>query len=227
MSRQYRLTKECQLVVLDCGKDAIRIAYLAGIAAAQKNQFNSVFPWEQKCTKSGYKVYVAFDGEVSPPNVPKLCGWATVQFANKYAYVVEISTANSSFKGVGTAIFAHIENELKVDFIYLISLPSAKSFYTKIGFLTMNLDLPYMYKTVNKAPSKQFIKAQLHKQAQQAIAEEQDMHDELCEIAEELSSPMTRRFWNYIKADKVNKYIILDAYSSDQIEGVRELLNTS
>lgn len=224
MSRQYSLTRECQLVVLDCGKDATRIAYLAGIAAAQKNQFNYIFPWEEKCTKSGYKVYVAFEGEASPPNVPKICGWATVQFANKCAYVLEISTANSRFKGVGTAIFAHIENEKKVDFIYLISLPSAKSFYAKIGFLKMDPDLPYMFKTVNKAPSQQFIDAQLEKQAQQAMAEEQDVQDELSEIAEELPSPMKRRFWNYIKADKDNKYIMLDVYNADQIEGVRDLL---
>jgi hypothetical protein len=212
-------------VVLDCCKDTTRIAYLAGIAAAQKSQFKYIYPWEEKCTKSGYRVYVAFEDSLS--NVPKICGWATVQFANKNAYVVEISTANSRYKGVGTAIFAHIENENKVEFIYLISLPTAQSFYTKIGFMKMHQDLPYMYKTVRKDPSQQFIEAQLEKKAQQAIAEEQEMQNELSEIAEELSTSMSRRFWNYIKADKVNKYIVLDAYNSGQIESVRELLNTS
>jgi len=168
------------ILTLDCIKDSKLIAYLAGIADAQKDRYVKIFPWETDCVR-GDKLYIAIsvpneDQRITIANlsarsyVPDICGWMRVGFKSvsrkKYAYVYEISASQyrTKYTGVGTSLLTKLENE-NIDFIQFIPLESARSFYTRLGYHTSQYDTDhngnsiYLYKVVNAEPSERFIKA--------------------------------------------------------------------
>ena len=214
------LTDECNLIVLDCITDSHEIAFYSGVAASQKQNFVKVFPWHTKCAK-GDKEFIAIKKNES---VPQVCGWASVHLSRSSAYVKEISTAFNKYKRIGTSIFNVLE-KLPIDFIYLIPLDSAKSFYSHIGFVDMHEELPYMYKIVNKPPSTRFIKTKVNEIKQATAIDKATTLATLHEIADDLDDDAeVKLFWNFI-SDENNKSDVMYMYEYKGIDGVREMLN--
>jgi len=236
--KTVRIGKEnhqCTLLTLDCKKDAKLVAYLTGIAVAQRNNFISVFPWETECEK-GDILYVAIDHDEKVPvmeslkstsashskSAPLICGWARVLFSKtpkdkggqKYAFISEISasTNRTKFKGIGTDIINIIATE-NIEFIKLTALPGAVSFYEKIGFY-LDERTREMYKKIRSFPSEKYISSLM-----------EDTKEIMDEIKAQLDGHDLMRFMNYTKKSKENIDIIIDVYENGTIQDVIDLLN--
>jgi hypothetical protein len=231
-SRIGKENHQCTLLTLDCKKDAKLVAYLTGVAVAQKANFISVFPWETECEK-GDVLYVAIDHDEKTPVMeslkslsgtagPLICGWARVLFSKtpkdkggqRYAFISEISTSTNrtKFKGIGTDMIQAIEKE-NIDFIKLTALPAAVSFYEKIGFY-LDDRTREMYKKIKSYPSEKYIASEM-----------EDTTEIMDEIKAQLDGHNLMRFMNYTKKNKDNIDIVIDVYENGTIEDVIDLIS--
>jgi hypothetical protein len=228
---------KCALFILDCNKDSNIISYLTGIAVSQKHNFIHIFPWQTKCSSKD-KIYVSISlptslkGEINilslitPPFVPDICGWMRVEFSKyknlKIAHVHEISSSQNriKYKGIGSIILKKLEEE-KIDFVELIALPTAKSFYVdKMQYRSFDESLPYLFKVINKSPSSEYIQYLHKKIIQNEKTNIEMMQGEIQEILDDLDEKYKNKLIKILKENDYNKYIALELYQKGTIKDV-------
>lgn len=233
---------QCSLIVLDCIKDKYMIQQLTKLAEEQKSNFIRIFPWESSC-KKGDKLYVAIDLDVFADlketlrsSKPLICGWARVSFektdktegSQKLAYIIEIaaSTNKNKFQGIGTDIVKEVEKE-DIDFIKLTALPTALSFYQKIGFYEQS-NIPYLFKEIREKPKNAYIQFLINEKKERDRLLKEENAEIFDEILDELDSEDQKRFHKFLNKASYHTEAILDVYHNvpeeDRIEEIIKLI---
>lgn len=237
---------KCALFILDCKRHESIISFLAGIAAAQKNNFIDIFPWESRCLTND-KIYVSISlpssmsgtinlfslikHDVIP--IPEICGWMRVGFKKfnklKFAHVSEISTSKNKkkYSGIGSSILKKLEEE-NIDFIELIPLITAKSFYIdKMNYQSINDSIPYLFKIIRNPPTQEYLINLSNEIKRNEKESKLQIQKDIEEIYHELDDKHKNKFVTLIKKNEINKFVALEIYQNSTIDDVIEWIDSS
>ena len=226
---------QCKVYRFDCKKDTDRhaVAYLQGVAAAQKHNFANIFPWEGKCTNDKVYVAVSLDSEpvkrtrasslLAPTflarqqNPPTICGWLNCSIERKTRGYISQLTARAAkdltFKGVGTALVQALEEDaeaMKLDFLYLRPLSNVEGFYKKVGYVKLPQVDHLMFKVFLKAPTDKW----LSKQEVEAIADE-DITTYILKDVAALDKKAYRKLNALLQRDPSAEFVLLSIYEEN------------
>lgn len=255
----------CYIIRLDCRheEDKYTVQYLQTIAEEQINNF-SIFPWHHGCTDNIY-MYVALTRpnglrgravtvESLRKDKPNVCGWMTVRHEDSIGEVVFLASRKSpdrSYGGVGTALLdvfytdcleGTLNHGVPTKFIYLASLPAAKSFYMQAfrdkktgahtinrydkpkAFFEMKPDSHDLYLPVSALPTARFMRQTTRRRPQSPGNQEVDM---LMEIKEELDEEYAEKLERLLQSDKKDEVVLylLAGYAQGGVDGVMEMLD--
>jgi hypothetical protein len=173
---------------------------------------------------------------------PEIYGWMTVSISKWKRYDianVDYLTARhnkSAFKGIGTSLIQQMERhmeDLYIDFIKLMPIETASSFYTKMGYtpcLNVNGKTPYlMCKTLRHDPSYAYA-TYLDKKKMESVKEDKDNEQSiLTDIRSQLSEPEQEIFDTKIKEESFLNTVVFVYLDEEQggIGQVKKLLETS
>jgi hypothetical protein len=216
------------IIQLDCTIDVSAVHYLKEYAAKHKGEFSKIYPWETDCA-SGDKILVALDTQSI--GKPIVLGWMRVEMqldsSDPHAHVYEISTLTDRtiYKGIGTALLIYLEKNFPIAFIELLSLPSALSFYEKIGFRKFTDTLPFVYKTVRRDPSAAYLSKQTKQRNDLKQDETEYINTVLQEVKSELPESLHKKFKEFLKQDDMNRMIIYETYVNGTMSDIIEFIN--
>lgn len=135
----YRI-QMCTVERFECKnvREKARVAEIIEIAESQGHAFRGIYPEEADCMTEDNILFVAMKGDI-------LCGVMVTNLnLAEEALVVDMltsrATTDAGYKGVGTMLMRAAEAEAKkrgFKHVMVYPLPSATSFYTKIGYVPL------------------------------------------------------------------------------------------
>ena len=217
--------------------------YLIMHAREQSSNFKQIFPWEHSCDEN-YFIYVALEiprkatiqSILTKKIKPIIYGWLNVSITKwksyQIAYVSHITTRTDKtvFKGVGTTLIQKMEKDLTptVDFIKLMPIETATSFYTKIGYTSClrydETSLLFLCKTLNREPPTKYTKymhVQQQKEDDKVLEKEEEI---LTEILSKLTNPEKEKINQQMKKDETFSNTLIFTYIENGIDAVKTLI---